>query len=65
MKGDTRQFPVKAQPPTRAVPQPEASWPDGTARSQNNAFNWRTGAPSAFSANGQAERQRKFKEQQS
>ena len=32
--------PMKKYPPT---------WPDGTPKSMNNAFNWRTGAPSVAS----------------
>jgi len=32
LKGDMQNYPPK--------------WPDGTPKSTNNAFNWRTGAPS-------------------
>lgn len=64
MKGDIRQFPTKVTriAAMRSAPEGEALWPDGKPRSQDNAFNWRTGEPSAFSATSQAERQRKAKE---
>jgi len=66
MKGDIRQFPTRIALKTSGpIPVVECKWPDGTNKSLDNAFNWDTGAPSAFSATSQAERQRKIKEQKS
>jgi hypothetical protein len=49
MKGEVRQFHVKASAPNTAPPLsqfPDGSkciplWPDGTVKSQGNAFDWR------------------------